>query len=165
MTTRNGKLTLVATLAAAFACAAALASSPHAAAPGRSPAAAPAGTIPAAAPAATCSEPPPAPVPARRPHREPEGCTETPAPPHLRSKVFHQLAYHAHFPAPARDLLATFRATAELDPAELAWVGDRLPAAGVLPSAAAALSRLFPDAPAHLLARLAAAPFATVAAR
>jgi hypothetical protein len=95
-------------------------------------------TGPAAPEAAACVE-----APAPTPRREVEGCTEAPAPAELRAKVFHHLRYHSTFPATGPALAAGFRATAELTPAELAWVADRLPR-GELPSAAATLSRLFP---------------------
>jgi hypothetical protein len=159
MTTRNGKLLLVATLAALSVSAGALASDRRPAAAGRAPAA----SAPEVAPdAASCTE---APKPAPRRQREVEGCTESPPPPQLRSKLFHQLRYHSSFPATRAQLLAAFSATSELTAAELAWVTDHLPAA-TFTSAAATLTRLYPEAPAHLVARLAGTPaLATVATR
>ena len=155
MTTLSGKLLLVATLAAVSASAGALASDRRSAAAGRTAAA----TAPQAAD--TCAETP-APAPRRQ---EAEGCTESPPPPQLRSKLFHQLRYHSSFPATRAQLLAAFRATSELTAAELAWVTDHLPVA-TFTSAAATLARLYPDAPTHLLARLAGAPaLAAVATR
>jgi hypothetical protein len=98
--------------------------------------------------AADCVE---APAPRKA---EIETCSEPPASPELRAKLFHHLRYHGAFPTTGPALLASFRATAELTAAELAWVADRLPP-GELPSAAATLSRLLPGAPATVAARLA----------
>jgi hypothetical protein len=153
MTTRSGRLLLVATLTVLSASAGALASAPRTAGPDRS-------LVPPAAIAADTCTATPTPAPRRR--VEPEGCTETPPPPNMRSKLFHQLRYHSQFPASRAELVASFRSTSELTAEELAWLADRLPP-GVLTSAAGTLSRLFPDAPAHLLARL--APLATLATR
>jgi hypothetical protein len=103
----------------------------------------------AAAAPATCTDAP-------APRAAVDGCTDAPPappPPQLRSKLFHQLRYHTRFPASRAELLATFRATAELSQPEIAWIRDHLPP-GRLATPASTLAGLFPDAPAHLLARL-----------
>jgi hypothetical protein len=103
----------------------------------------------AASTPATCTDAP-------APRAAVDGCTDAPPappPPQLRSKLFHQLRYHTRFPASRAELLATFRATAELSQPEIAWIRDHLPP-GRLPTASSALARLFPNSPAHLLARL-----------
>jgi hypothetical protein len=115
---------------------------------GSPPAAAPAQRVSPALEAASCTD-----APAPRARREVEGCTEQPAPADLRSKLFHQLRYHSTFPATGPALLSGFRASGELTATELAWVADRLPR-DELPSGAATLARLFPEAPATVIARL-----------
>lgn len=81
----------------------------------------------------------------------------TAAPAALRSKLFHHLRHHQAFPATRAALMAQIEGAAELSADERRWIAERLEE-GAFRAAPEVMRALFPEAPAHVLARLATGP-------
>jgi hypothetical protein len=93
-----------------------------------------------------------------------EGCSEVPAPPDARPKLFHHLRYHQRFPADRAAVVDAMRRSGELSPAEASFLVDRLPDRR-FSTGADVLRAVFPASPGRLLTALAPRPTPTLAQR